>query len=236
MPFADERVSGSARTWIPTLQAVALLHRPVVRVDLAHPVVAQALVDLVEMRADQFLLRLGDAPSVRLTGVLERGVVDLGAAGPGTAAARAIRATGTAAVLGDQCVLYGAVHHAGPGEQVEVLEGHRQALALARAGADPFHGDVTGGGVVKWLDLVGERLEGDRKIGVFRVLVDDKAPEGVRFRLLARDVRDVDGLDCHQGGFLLDQIGFVLRRDANRKACRQATWMSGSYATRLSCR
>src|SRR6266542_5857459 len=45
-----------------SLQPVALLHGRIAGVDLALPAIAQALVDLVEMRAHQLLLGLGDPP------------------------------------------------------------------------------------------------------------------------------------------------------------------------------
>src|SRR5919197_2976850 len=142
--FADERVSGSARDWLgAALQAVALLHGRIVRIDLAQIVAAEALVDVVEVRAHQLLLGFGDAPAVRLAGVLQRGVVDLGAAGAGACRAPGVGGARTAAVLGDEGVLDGAVHDSRPGKEIEVLERYSQALAPARAGADPFHGDET---------------------------------------------------------------------------------------------
>src|SRR6266704_1178591 len=46
-------------------------------VDLARPAVAQPLVDLLQMRAHEFLLGLGDPRTARLASVVPRGVVDL---------------------------------------------------------------------------------------------------------------------------------------------------------------
>src|SRR4029453_6617364 len=68
-----------------SIQAVAVAHGLVAGVDLALAGLAEALVDLVEVLADQLLLGLGDAAAVGLAGVLEGGVVDL-------APARAARA------------------------------------------------------------------------------------------------------------------------------------------------
>jgi hypothetical protein len=58
-------------------QAIPLLHLRVGRVDRAHALLAEALVHLVEVVADYLLLGLRDAPTVRLAGVLEGGVVGL---------------------------------------------------------------------------------------------------------------------------------------------------------------
>src|SRR4029450_2854378 len=83
------------------LQPVALTHRLVVGVDLAHTRVAQALVHRIEVVAADLLPGLRDAPAVRLTGVLERGVVD-----PCPGPAPAARARLPAALgLGDEGVL-----------------------------------------------------------------------------------------------------------------------------------
>src|SRR4029453_17182945 len=68
-----------------SIQAVAVAHGLVAGVDLALAGLAEALVDLVEVLADQFLLGLGDAAAVGLAGVLGGGVVDLA---PARAAAR----------------------------------------------------------------------------------------------------------------------------------------------------
>src|SRR5918992_3968114 len=99
-----DRLQGIAEVGARLFEPVAVAHRLVAGVDLAQPGVAQALVHLVEVLADELLLGLGDAAAVGLAGVLEGGVVDLAAARaagrrrPAPAAAR----PGPAAVLGDQ--------------------------------------------------------------------------------------------------------------------------------------
>src|SRR5262245_22447923 len=172
------------------------------------------------MRAHELLLGLGDPAAMRLPGVLQGGVVDLRAArpdGPDAGRAPAVAGAGAAAVLGDQRVLDCVVHDARTGQQIEVLDGNGDPLPLAGARADPLHGDEPGGAALELLQLFRQRLERDRQVGVFRVLVDDETAKRGLVRLLARDVRDVDGLHCHQGGFLLDQMGFTHGLTLNEK-------------------
>src|SRR4029453_16027707 len=126
----------------------------------------KAPVDLVQVLADQLLLGLGDAAAVRLAGVLEGGVFALAAArAAGRRPAATAARTGTAAVLGDERVLDGRLHHPRPGEQVEVIQADDHPLALAGAGGDPFDGDKAARALER-LDFVWEHLEGNRKVGV----------------------------------------------------------------------
>src|SRR5919112_1421960 len=190
------------------LQAVAVAHGLVAGVDLAQAGVAEAAVDLVQVLADELLLGLGDAAAVGLAGVLEGGVVDLAAARAARARGRpAARArtggAGAAAVLGDEGVLDRRLHHARAGQQVEVIQADHHPLALAGAGGDPLHGDEAAR-ALELLDLLGEDLEGHRQVGVLGVLVDHEPTKRLLVGLLARNVRHMDDLDCHQGGFLLD--------------------------------
>src|SRR6266540_1148090 len=104
---------------------------------------------------------------------------------PGTGRASALASAGAAAVLGDQRILNGVVHDAGTGQQIEVLDRHGDALALARAGADPLHGDEPRRGALQLLELFRQRLQRDRQVGVFRVLVDHEAAKRGLVRLLA---------------------------------------------------
>jgi hypothetical protein len=152
--------------------------------------------------------------------MLQGGVVDLAAAGPPAAGGGAAAGAGAAAVLGDQRVLDRRLHHPRAGEEVEVVQADRYALAPAGPRRDPFDGDEAAG-ALEGFHLLGEHLEGHRQVGVFGVLVHHEASEGLLVRLLPGNVRHMDDLDCHQGGFLLK--GKVMRRDeGNRKRRAQA--------------
>jgi hypothetical protein len=111
-------------------------------------------------------------------------------------------------VLGDQRVLDGRLHHARPGEQVEVVQADHHPLAPAGAGGDPLHGDEAARALER-LDLLGKHLEGHRQVGVLGVLVDHELSQRLLVGLLAGNVRHVDDLDCHQGGFLLKAKRFA---------------------------
>src|SRR4029450_1442601 len=100
------------------VRPVALTQRLVVGVDLAHTRVAQALVHRIEVVADDLLRGLRDAPAVRLTGGLERGVVDPGPGPPPAARAR----LPAALVLGDEGVLDRGVQPTRLAQQVEGVE------------------------------------------------------------------------------------------------------------------
>jgi hypothetical protein len=106
-------------------------------------------------------------------------------------------------VLGDQRVLDRRLHHARPGQQVEVVQADDHPLTLAGAGSDPLHGDEAARALER-LDFLGKGLEGHRQVGVLGVLVDHEATKRLLVGLLAGNVRHMDDLDCHQGGFLLD--------------------------------
>src|SRR4029450_8750316 len=134
------RESPSFRAGRTSIQAVAVAHGLVAGVDLALADVAKAPVDLVQVLADQLLLGLGAAAAVGLAGVPGGGVVDLAASrAAGRRPAATAARTGTAAVLGDERVLDGRLHHPRPGGQVEVIQADDPPLALADDGGDALH-------------------------------------------------------------------------------------------------
>jgi hypothetical protein len=63
--------------WRCLLEPVPLLHLRVGRIDRAHILLAEPPVHLVEMLADDLLLGIRDAPTVRLARVFKAGVVGL---------------------------------------------------------------------------------------------------------------------------------------------------------------